>query len=159
MSGFKINRDFLKSVEALGKTQVRVGWGENQQYPTGESVAMVATQNEFGNPSKHIPPRPFFRPTIDREREKLLKLLERGAKRTLRGDQTAEDAFDFVGQYLSGQVKWSIHNLRFTALAVRTVENRLKGKTQGRSVSLKIATPLIHTAYMVNSIMVEVKQL
>ena len=158
MTGFKIDKSFAKKLGEIGKTHVRVGWGENQHYTTGESVSMVATQNEFGNPSKHIPPRPFFRPTLDREREKLLRLMGREIKNILHGGNDVADAFDFVGQYLAGQVKWSIHNLRFTPLAVKTVVRRLKGKTQGRKVSLKIATPLVHTAYLINSIVVEVKQ-
>lgn len=48
----------LKELEGL---QGKVGWLERDDYEeTDMTVAQVAAQNELGNPSRSIPPRPFL---------------------------------------------------------------------------------------------------
>jgi hypothetical protein len=39
---------------------LRVGFLEGATYPDGTSVAMVAVTQNYGSPSRGIPPRPFF---------------------------------------------------------------------------------------------------
>ena len=43
---------------------LRVGFLEGATYPDGTSIPMVAAVNEFGAPSRGIPPRPFFRTMV-----------------------------------------------------------------------------------------------
>jgi hypothetical protein len=43
---------------------LEVGFFEDATYPDGTPVALVAAVNEYGAPSRGIPPRPFMRTTI-----------------------------------------------------------------------------------------------
>jgi len=49
----------LNSAQSVG-----VGFFSDATYPNGTSVALVATVQEFGAPSRNIPPRPYFRNMI-----------------------------------------------------------------------------------------------
>ncbi len=62
---------FQQNMAALGKKiksakGVKVGFLNGASYPDGTSVAMVALINNFGAPSKGIPPRPFFSNMVKR---------------------------------------------------------------------------------------------
>lgn len=56
----------LADISAKVKTaaEVDVGFLEGATYPDGTSVPLVAAVQEFGAPSRGIPPRPFFRDMI-----------------------------------------------------------------------------------------------
>lgn len=50
--------------QAAGPTSVAVGFGWGDTYPSGQPLALVAAINEYGAPSRGIPPRPFMRMTL-----------------------------------------------------------------------------------------------
>lgn len=56
-------RDIADRITNAGT--LRVGFLENATYPDGTPVALVAAVQNFGAPSRGIPPRPFFSNMID----------------------------------------------------------------------------------------------
>ena len=61
--GQKLNTILLKAEQARIK-RVRVGFFSTAKYEDGTSAAEVAATNEFGDPDRGIPERPFFRQSI-----------------------------------------------------------------------------------------------
>lgn len=125
-----------------GVKKVRVGFLENAKYPDGTQVALIAAIQDFGAPSRNIPPRPFFRNMVkDKSPEwskaiaNLLKANNYDARKTL--DQT--------GQAIVGQLKDSIIEGAWVANAPSTVKQKGFDK------------PLIDTSHLLNSVDYEVK--
>lgn len=132
--------------------RLQVGWGEDARYDDGTSVAMIAAQNEFGNPGKKIPPRPFMRPAIAAHKLIWTTKLMQGAKTVFNGTRSIGEVFEAVGLLVAGDIRKSITLVTSPALKASTVKARLSGKKQGKSVSLTIAKPLVDSGIMLNSI-------
>ena len=124
-------------------TEVRAGFLEGATYPDGTPVATVAAVQEWGAPSKGIPPRPFFRKVIKGEDAKTWgPTLNALLKQT---DMDAARALDTLGQVIVGQIKQSIKDTRSPPNAPSTIARKGFNK------------PLIDTAVMLNSVDHEVK--
>lgn len=123
---------------------VKVGFLEGARYPDGTSVAMVATVNEFGAPSRGQPPRPFFRNMVTAKRDTWGDAL---AKQMTATDDNVAVALDRMGQGIKGQLQQSIRDLTEPPLAASTV--RAKG----------FSKPLIDTSVMLKSVDYEVEGL
>lgn len=151
-----ISGGLAKLLEDIKTTQLKVGWGENQKYPDGEPVAMIAAQNEFGNPGKKIPPRPFMRPAISKNKMIWSTKLSQGTKAVLNNKLSIGHVFESIGLLVAGDIRKSISEVTTPALKASTVKARLRGKKQGKSVSLTVAKPLVDTGYMLNSLTSEI---
>lgn len=98
-------------LEALAKKvhnggELQVGFiGDAGGYDNGASVPMVAAIQEFGAPSKGIPPRPFFRNMIAKNKGSWGKMLDGALKRT---NLDASAALDIMGHVMVGQLQASI---------------------------------------------------
>ena len=117
--------------------EVRVGFLENATYPDGTSVPMVAAIQEFGAPSRGIPPRPFFRQMIAAHKD------EWGAElgRTLLAkDYNAAAALGSMGEVISGELRQSIVDFSGVPLAPETIARKGSSK------------PLVDTGHMFQSI-------
>lgn len=126
----------------------KVGWVNGSQYIDGrEYVAAVAAQNEFGNPSKHIPARPFMRPTIAKQQGEWKKLTEQGAKQILLGKQTAGDVLEAIGLKAAGDVRKTISQVYEPPLSPRTIAARLAKRKDKKTVG-NLTKPLIDTGIM-----------
>lgn len=119
-----------------------VGFLEGATYPDGTSVPMVAAIQEFGAPSKGIPPRPYFRGMIAEKAEtwgpavgELLKANKFDAEKTL----------GQAGMGIKGQLQQSIRDLKDPPLAAATVAAKGFDK------------PLVDTGHMLNSVDFDVK--
>lgn len=144
------------AIRDIQNKQLKVGYNESAKYPDGTFVAVVAAQNEFGNPAKKIPPRPFFRPTIENRQQAWSQQMASGAKAILNGTKDAMSVLDAIGLGVAGDVRKSISKVSAPSLKESTVKARLRGKKQGKAVSLTIAKPLVDTGYMLNSLTSEV---
>lgn len=120
-------RDIAKGLASA--SSIEVGFLENGRVePDGTPVALVAAIQEFGAPSRHIPPRPFFRTMISEHQDewpkeiaRLLKANNYDAARTLAG----------VGAGIKGQLQQSIADTSDPPLSPITV--MLRGmRTQAR---------------------------
>ena len=114
-----------------------VGFLEGSTYPDGTSVPLVAAVQEFGAPSRNIPPRPFFRNMIAQKAESwpdaVAALLETN-------DYDATETLMQTGEGIKGQLQQSIKDTNSPPLAPATIAKKGFDK------------PLIDTGVMINSI-------
>lgn len=129
----------LKAIAAkLGAGNVvKIGFFEGATYPDGTSVPLVAAINNYGAPSRGIPPRPFFSNMIAEKSPSWPSLVEASLK--LANYNTAE-ALDTVGETVKGQLRDSIANGGWAPNAPSTLAR--KAGTQ----------PLIDTGQLLDSV-------
>ena len=121
---------------------LRVGFLENSSYPDGKPVAMIAAVNEFGAPSRGVPPRPFFRNMIAAKSEEWPDGIAAALKAN---DLDAGKALDLTGHAIKGQLQESIVDFDSVPLKPATVERKGNDKQ------------LVDTGHMLNSVDFEVK--
>lgn len=121
---------------------LRVGFLENATYPDGTPVAMIAAIQDFGAPSRNIPPRPFFRNMVASKNAGWGPALGKNLKAE-NYDVTA--ALNAMGEGIKGQLRQSIQETNSPPLSQKTVAR--KG----------FAKPLVDTGHMLNSIDHDVK--
>lgn len=73
MAGWSGGDGLDAALKALAKKlstarEVSVGFPEGSKYPDGTSMALVAASQNYGAPSKGIPPRPFFTMAVNQNR-------------------------------------------------------------------------------------------
>lgn len=82
---------------------VRVGVLEDATYPNGESVAMVAFWNEYGEGV--IPPRPFFRQTVFNQKSNWVS----STTNLMKIHNDPEKVMGLMGEHMKGQIVQSIN--------------------------------------------------
>lgn len=131
-------RDAVRKVS--NAKEVRVGFLEGAAYPDGTPVATIAAIQNFGAPSRGIPPRPFFSNLINRDGKdwsrQLAQLLRRG--------HDARTALQLMGYYIEGALRQSIVDTNAPPLAASTIA--AKG----------FEKPLVETGHMLQSVDSEV---
>lgn len=138
--------DFLEQVgKTLESKQVKVGFVDGATYPEGESVAQVAADNEWGDPRKNRPPRPFFRNAISEKSTEWAATVGRGIRAGIDTSQVLE----VVGAQIKGDVQESIATLMEPALAPLTIELRQERGNQSTK-------PLVDTKVMIGDVNYEV---
>lgn len=121
---------------------VEVGFLEGATYPDGTSVPLVAAVQEFGAPSRNIPPRPFFRGMIEAKAAEWPAAV--GA--LLRANQyDAAKTLGQTGAAIKGQLQQSIVDFDRVPLKPATVERKGNDKQ------------LVDTGHMLNSVDFRVK--
>ena len=135
---------------------VQIGFLAGATYPDGKPVAMIAAIQEYGAPSRGIPPRPFFRNMI------AAKSKEWGPAMAELLKENGYDAFRTLqqtGEAVAGQLRQSIVDTNDPPLAAATL--RARGYTGGAYNPKNPATfgakPLVDTGHMLNSVEYEVK--
>lgn len=130
----------------------KVGWVHASQYiESRESVAAVAAQNEYGNPNKHIPARPFMRPTIEAESVNWSKIIEHGSKQVLKGNQTIGDVFETVGLKAAGDIRKTITKITTPPLSPVTIAARLNRRKDKNTIG-NLTKPLVDTGIMLGTL-------
>jgi hypothetical protein len=99
-------------------SQLKVGFLEGASYPDGTSVAMVAAINNFGAPSKGIPPRPFFTKMV---KEKSGNWGVQLAELLKRNDYDAHKALALMGEGIKAQLRQAIVDMNEPALSQVTL--------------------------------------
>ncbi len=166
MASVTIKRDNPKALDGLVKAlqpgSVKIGWFPSARYDDEEStpVAAVAAQNEYGNPNKKIPARPFLRPAIAHNEKKWKNIGKRGLKAVLAKKSTTQAVLDNIGNVVIGDIQHSIAQVYSPPLKRSTIEARLErknakgrlNKTQARAIT----KPLIDTGHMQATISYEI---
>lgn len=115
---------------------LKVGFLEGATYPDGTPVALVAAVNNYGAPSRGIPPRPFFSNMVATKQAEwgpaLGALLAKG--------MSVEDALNTLGEGIAGQLRQSITDTNDPPLAEATAKRKGFDK------------PLVHSGHMQNSV-------
>jgi hypothetical protein len=132
--------DLAEKVEKA--SLVRVGFLEGATYEDGTSVPLVAAANEYGEPGRNQPPRPYFRNMIAAKSPEWGKDLGKIMKLT---QMDSEQALQLMGQRIKDQLQESIRSLESPPLAPSTIAKKGFSK------------PLIETGHMLNSVDYEVK--
>ena len=127
---------------ASNAKEVRVGFLADATYPDGKPVALIAAIQNWGAPSRGIPPRPFFSDMIQKRQHEwgpaignLLVNTGYDALRTLQ----------LTGEAVAGQLRTSIVETNDPPLAPSTI--RRKG----------FSKPLVDSGHLLNSVDYEVK--
>ena len=145
MNGFNLAKieARLKQIpqEFEGKV-VQVGFPTNAQYEDGTPIASIAIIHEFGAPEAHIPPRPFFGPSIAEHKSDWIRAVKKAVQLGTENDLTAEDALDGVGDLMAKQIQGTIANLYAPELAESTLAAR---RAQGNNST----KPLNGTAHAI----------
>lgn len=118
--------------------RVLIGFPEGATYPDGTAIALVAAVNEFGAPSRGIPPRPFIRVgTIAKHSKEWGE--ETGA--ALKAyDMDPAKALGAMGELIAGEMREAIIELADPPNAASTI--RAKGSD----------SPLVDTGQMLASV-------
>jgi hypothetical protein len=167
--GDKLNVGLSDIAKKLSKGTLRVGFLEDATYPDGTSVGLVAAVQEFGSPSKGIPPRPFFRNMIAAHSKEWPDEIATALK--LNGFDAVK-ALDSLGELISAELAESIQDLYSPSLSPVTIMLRgmrtqaqfrdlpfwqLIGEARERVAAGKTnygasVKPLIDTGHLENSI-------
>jgi hypothetical protein len=126
----------LADISNSMKGDLEVGFFEGETYPDGTSLPTVAAQNEFGDPAKKIPPRPFFRTTISKNSDEWGNLVAKAAKFY---NYDEKQVLSVLGQKIKEQIQDSIRSWDSPPNAPRTIEK--KG----------FNNPLVDTRQLLNS--------
>lgn len=127
-------RELSKKVSKPGT--LRVGFLEGATYPDGTSVPLVAAIQNFGAPSRGIPPRPFFSNMVAAEAESWGPAL---GKVLAAADYDVPLSLGRMGEHIRGQLQQSIRDTDSPPLAQSTIDRKGFDK------------PLVDTGHMLNS--------
>lgn len=111
----------------------------------GQSVAEVAYWQEYG--TRKIPPRPFFRNTIQEKKSEWVKAVESEVKR----GQSLEQALIAAGDTITADITDTIKSGVEPPLSRETLERREK-------LGLTSKTPLMATMTLIKTIDFEIKK-
>ena len=67
--------NLVRNLRRLGPVGINVGILEPHRYPDGTLVAKAALINEYGDPGKNIPERPFMRNSVEEMTERATTIL------------------------------------------------------------------------------------
>ena len=146
---------------------VRVGFLGGSTEPNGAPTAMIAAIQEFGAPSRRIPPRPFFRNAIAKHKNEWPDAIATNLKAN---GYDAEKTLDQAGAAIAGQIRESIIETNAPPLSPVTLMLRkmfgnhpelIRGRDVGEAArrvaagesSAGVSTkPLIWTGNLINSV-------
>lgn len=129
--------DALVAGLASGNNTVKVGFLSKATYPDGKPVAMIAAIQDFGAPSRGIPPRPFFRNMIRDNSNAWPGIM---ANLLVTTSYDTDKTLNLMGEGIKGQLQQSIRDTNTPPLSPKTVQRKGFSK------------PLIDTGNMINSV-------
>lgn len=135
------------------KIMVRAGVLEGAKTTDGKSVATYAAYNEFGTAT--IPPRPFMRNTLTRERENWA----RGVEAFIGRGMTPEGALRAVGARMADDIRKTIReSIDIVENAPSTIRKKTRKSTGGQEGETDTPPPLIDKGNLLLSINWEVEK-
>ena len=148
MAEFQELVDIDNLIDKIASKKLEVGFFEHSAYEDGTPVAGVASVQEFGSVANHIPPRPFFNPTLEDNEKKYAQIMAISFKSVVEGRRTTEEILDDLGKFVVGDIKQSIVDVTEPPLSKRTLAARAKRHSKGK-FSTK---PLVDTDLMYKSV-------
>ena len=140
--------DLANTANFFGGHKVTAGFLDTAKYSDGTPVASVAAQNEFGNPAKNIPSRPFFRNAIKANEQKWGDVAGRLIESAIAGKISESQALEQLGAMIKGDIQESILDGDFESLKKSTLDAR-QSRKRTAGVGSK---PLIDTGHMMRSV-------
>lgn len=126
----------------------KVGWLSQVYYVESHMpVAAIAAIQEFGAPSKNIPPRPFFRTIIAENEKNWSNITNNAGNAIARGNMRIGDVLELVGAKAAGDVRKTIANIHTPELKPATIRARMRRRADKTTVG-NLTKPLIDTGFM-----------
>lgn len=144
-------------IEQSKKLSLRVGFFDTSKYQDGTPVAQVAAEQEFGVPSKRIPPRPFMRPTVTANKTKWSGLFARGSRAAVVGTIDLRSVFEQIGGVAAGDIAQTISKIQTPALSPMTIRMRQQAYASGQRRVGNLTKPLVFTGLLFNAVTHEVR--
>lgn len=163
-----------KALADLQSKKLRVGFFDTAKYEDGTPVAYVAAIQEFGYPGGSIPARPFFRPTIEQQRNAWRESLRKGSRAAMNGKLTIGNMYEQLGASAAGDVAKTIQFVTTPPLSPITLllrqhkksGRKVTGKTVGNAAAAAgflpsegaaeavgvSGKPLVDTGYMISQV-------
>jgi len=148
-----------QAIDGLGKNQGRVGWFPASKYENGAPVAGVAYVQEFGSPSRGVPPRLGLRVLAEEKRPEWAKVAAQISKGVMSGQLPITAVAEAVGLAAEGNIRERVASVTEPPLKAATVEARKRRLANGgKGAQASIAKPLVDTGLLLNSVASEVVQ-
>lgn len=144
-------------IEQSKHMTLRVGFLESAKYANGMPVASVAAIQEFGAPSRGIPPRPFMRPTATAKKADWSALFARGARAAIVGTIDLRSVFEQVGGVAAGDIARTISKIQAPPLSPKTILARQYSYASGQQRVGNLTKPLVFSGILFNSVTHEVR--
>lgn len=142
-----------QTIKGLDGAQGRVGWFPSAVYEGGQPVAGVAQVQEFGSPSRGIPPRPFFRSTAAEKQGDWRNTVEHLARAAAQGKLAPAQVIEGVSLAAEGHVRETITKITSPPLKQATVDARRRRLTNGGvGAQASIAKPLVDTGILLTTL-------
>lgn len=132
------------AIKGLRKAQGRVGWFPSAVYEDGTPVALVASVQEFGSPSKGIPPRLGMRTTQIEKQGEWREVSAEAARGVMNGTVAPEHLMEAICLKAEGDLREHITKVQTPALKPATIRARQRRSASGEASS----KPLNDTGYM-----------
>ena len=147
----KIRREFTE----LQRWHVVVGVPEKTATlgrEVGQSNATLANIHENGSPARGIPPRPFLRVSLEKDKPNLIALLNRTSRDFCDGKIKVDATYTLIGLHAQNTIKAYLRaSDNFTPLKEGTLAARKRRGFIGEK-------PLIETGQLLNSIDFDVRR-
>lgn len=142
-----------QTVKALDGAQSKVGWFPSAVYEGGQPVAGIAHVQEFGSPSRGIPPRLGMRNTATEKRPEWAKTAETISRAAAQGKIAPERVMEAVAMAAEGSVRETITKVTSPALKQATIDARKRRLANGgKGAQASIAKPLVDTGILLNTL-------
>lgn len=129
----------------------KAGWFEKEKYEDGTQIAYVAAVQEFGDPAKKIPPRPYMRPTIKQKKIEWENIIAQLFKQSLNGDGDIDKILASIGLRAAGDIRETITKLQDPPLKQSTINARLNKKSDKKTIG-NLYKPLVDSGVMLNTL-------
>lgn len=142
-----------QTVKALDHSQSKVGWFPSAVYEGGQPVAGIAHVQEFGSPSRGIPPRLGMRATAAEKRQEWAKTAEKVSRAAAQGKIAPGQVMEAVAMIAEGNVRETITKVTLPALKQATIDARKRRLANGgKGAQASIAKPLVDTGILLNTL-------
>lgn len=155
---FDYTEKLVHTINQMMTRAVYVGIPANSERPKEEGKksskaeatnAEIGMIQEYGDPKKNIPPRPFLNPAARMEEQEVAKIIRETSVRTIGVGGDVDTALTFIGIKVAERAKMNIkESVNMQGLSEKTLKHREK---IGHGTK-----PLIDFGHMINSIHYEV---
>jgi hypothetical protein len=145
----------VAAVQEFGATIAHPGGTPYKIGPDGRAI-FVTKADGAGLPVTQahtivIPPRPFMRPTADREKNNWLTIMYDGAKAIVRGAATGIQVMDALGSRAAGDIAKSIVAVTSPPLKPGTIAARRRALTDKITIG-SLDKPLVSSGIMLDTV-------
>ena len=142
-----------QAVEGLDGAQGRVGWFPSAVYEGGQPVAGIAHVQEFGSPSKGIPPRLGVRALAREKQEQWKHTVEQISRAAAQGKAAPGRAMEALTMAAEGHMREAITKVTAPPLKQATIDARKRRLADGgKGAAASIAKPLVDTGILLNTL-------